>query len=169
MKTLRTKCTVYCAVCSSEHTIHCPVALRVCKKTSNQPKRDDDCTTPWKDPQPLVYDPTKQLTGEADAAGPVLPNQSVSDVQASPTAGQIRRASQKVRRPRKFAIVRTTFPSSPHRDLEFVAHTDHSSKDWDGTGRTQGGCIISAADLDECWRSGSVEPPGLDVAETEKF
>ena len=55
----------------------------------------------------------------------------------TPTSGQIREAKQRVRRARQFADSHLTFWSIPLRDLRFVAHTDYSSNDQDGSGRTQ--------------------------------
>ena len=60
--------------------------------------------------------------------------------------GQIRRANAWVRRAHQFADMKLTFLSIPPGKLRFVKHTDYSSKDPDGTGRTQGGYIIGATD-----------------------
>ena len=53
----------------------------------------------------------------------------------TPTSGQIREANQRVRRARSSQL---TIWSIPLGDLRFVAHTDYSSNDQDGSGRTQG-------------------------------
>ena len=64
----------------------------------------------------------------------------------SATVVQIRRANAWVRRAHQFADLKLTFLSIPPEKLRLVTHTDNSSKDQDGTGRTQGGYIIGATD-----------------------
>ena len=64
----------------------------------------------------------------------------------SPTVGQIPRANAWVCRADQFADLKLTFLSIPPEQLRFVIHTDCSSKDQDGTGRTQGGYIIGTTD-----------------------
>ena len=64
----------------------------------------------------------------------------------SPRVGQIQRANAWVRLAHQFADLKLTFLSIPPEKLRFVSRTDYSSKDQDGTGRTQGGYIIGATD-----------------------
>ncbi|CAK0862474.1 unnamed protein product [Prorocentrum cordatum] len=63
-----------------------------------------------------------------------------------PTVGQIRRSNAWVRRAKQFHEISVTFQSIVPERLRFVCHSDYSSKDLDGTGRTQGGYIIGATD-----------------------
>ncbi|CAK0795301.1 unnamed protein product [Prorocentrum cordatum] len=64
-----------------------------------------------------------------------------------PTVGQIRRSNAWVRRAKQFHEISVTFQSIVPERLRFVCHSDYSSKDLDGTGRTQGGYIIGESKL----------------------
>ena len=84
----------------------------------------------------------------ADTARSELPDQLslAQQCMPSPTVGQIRRANARVRRAHQFTDLKLKFLSLPPEQRRFVKHTDYSSKDQDGPGRTQGGYIIGATD-----------------------
>ena len=76
----------------------------------------------------------------------------------NPTVFQLRWGNSLASRAKQFSSVSITFPAIPIYDLRFIAHTDYSSKDVDGTGKTQGGYIIAATN--GLMERGSVAPWG---------
>ena len=106
--------------------------------------KPDDCATPIEVHNHLSSTPTRQLVGWADTACCQI--SLAQQCMPSPTVGQIRRANAWVRQTHQVADLKLTFLSIPPEQLRFVIHTDHSSKDQDGTGRTQGGYIFGATD-----------------------
>ena len=64
----------------------------------------------------------------------------------TPTVGQIRYANAFVHRAQQHADLTITFRPIPLEHFRLVIHTDYSSKDMGGTGRTQGGYILGATD-----------------------
>ena len=64
----------------------------------------------------------------------------------TPTVGQIKNANAWTRRAKQFSDTVIYFNPVPVEQLSFIVHTDYSSKDQDGSGRTQGGYIIGVTD-----------------------
>ena len=86
----------------------------------------------------------------------------------SPRVGQIQRANAWVRLAHQFADLKLTFLSIPPEKLRFVSRTDYSSKDQDGTGRTQGGYIIgSDRPVHRSGMHGAVVAAGVEVVQAE--
>ena len=102
----------------------------------------------------LSTNAARQLVGWADTTRFELPDQSRTAVHAE---SHIRRANAWVRRAHQFADLKLTFFSIAPEQLRFVIHTDHASKDQDGTGQTQGGYNIGATRQwkRDTWRRGA--------------
>lgn len=88
-------------------------------------------------------------------------------IMPNPTVGQIRKSNAWVRRAKQFADLSVTFHNIPPEELRFVCHSDYSSKDLDGTGRTQAGYIIGA--IDSTMAQGAVAQWGPLVWKSQKL
>ena len=119
--------------------------------------KPNDCATPFE----IHNHPSATQQGNR-LAGQTRPDLSCQISTA------VRRAHASVRRAHQFADLKLTFLSIPPEQLRFVLHTDYSSKDQDGIGRTQGGYIIGATDPSMgAGTRGAVVTTGVEVAQTE--
>ena len=132
--------------------------------------KPDDFATPFEIHNHLSTTQQGNLVGWADRA--IFLSCQISLAQQympSPTV-QIRSANAWVRRTHQVADLKLTFLNIPPEQLRFVTHTDYSSKDQDGTGRTQGGYIVGATDPSMLaghvaqWGRGH---PGMEIAQAE--
>ena len=123
------------------------------------------CATPFE-----IHDHLSKTQRGNWLAGQTRPDPScqISSAQQcmpSATVEQIRRANARVRRGHQLPDLKLTFLSIPPEKLRFVTHSDNSSKDQDGTGRTQGGYVDRP--VNESWTRGAVVAAGVTVAQAE--